>query len=99
MQKRRGSQRQWQLQCPGAGEDSGGYGWERQPGRGEGRGGEREDDESVQVSLMSSETWEEMHLNATDGVLVQKSVKVLRNQEEMTRDMNLVLSVHSGRSV
>ena len=32
----------------------------------------------VQVTLMSSETWEEMHLNATDGVLVQKSVKVFR---------------------
>ena len=31
----------------------------------------------VQVSLMSPETWEEMHLNATDGVLVQKSVKVV----------------------
>ena len=29
-----------------------------------------------QVSLMSSATWEEMHLNATDGILVQKSVKV-----------------------
>lgn len=28
-----------------------------------------------EVSLMSPETWEEMHLNATDGVLVQKSVK------------------------
>ena len=25
---------------------------------------------------MSTETWEEMHLNATDGILVQKSVKV-----------------------
>ena len=27
---------------------------------------------------MRAETWEEMHLNATDGVLVQKSVKVIR---------------------
>ena len=26
---------------------------------------------------MRAETWEEMHLNATDGVLVQKSVKVI----------------------
>ena len=32
----------------------------------------------VQVTLISSDTWEEMHLNATDGVLVQKSVKVFR---------------------
>ena len=29
-------------------------------------------------TLLSPQTWEEMHLNPTDGILVQKSVKVYR---------------------
>ena len=29
-------------------------------------------------TLLSPQTWEEMHLNPTDGILVQKSVKVGR---------------------
>ena len=28
-------------------------------------------------TLLSREAWEEMHLNPTDGVLVQKSIKVI----------------------
>ena len=43
---------------------------------------------------MSVETWEEMHLNATDGVLVQKSVKVIITFEKNCQRYP-VLTVHT----
>ena len=48
---------------------------------------------------MSAETWEEMHLNATDGVLVQKSVKVIITFEKNCQRLSAsVDSSHKGVS-
>ena len=45
---------------------------------------------------MSSATWEEMHLNATDGILVQKSVKVPCDEQTWSENQFLSQFTQGG---